>query len=422
MQRIQQSGDIFSKRFTPATLLLIDRREDPVTPLLSPWTYTAMMHELFGVNNFKVQRDRAKPPEVFSPIYDEFYRDNMDTNMGDLCSKIQDLARKYQREKIVRPRATSTAGAGLEDGPEDSLDSLEEMLKFVEKYPEFRRFAGNVAKHFEMIDGFTRLIEGRSLYDVSEVEQEIAANQDHQNAIRMVETILANPNIQPTDKLRLVMIYELRYQNDKAKRTGAFIETLHQSGCTNIEIVNDVIRFAGAQVRGVDLFQNQSLLSRTKAKLKRVFKDVPNLLSQHRPLVVQLAEDISRGRLPLEAFPILEESLTLLSGGPGPAVSSRMTATSTGGSYSVTASMPGVLIPPAGMGAPSLGAVSVAQAAEMPMRNIVVFMVGGATFEENAALSHLEGVNVVLGGTDILNSAKFISQVQEASRFFSGRF
>jgi vacuolar protein sorting-associated protein 45 len=32
-------------------LLILDRRDDPVTPLLSQWTYQAMVHELLGLND-----------------------------------------------------------------------------------------------------------------------------------------------------------------------------------------------------------------------------------------------------------------------------------------------------------------------------------------------------------------------------------
>ena len=41
----------FRKPDTPPILLLIDRREDPVTPLLTQWTYQAMVHELLGIEN-----------------------------------------------------------------------------------------------------------------------------------------------------------------------------------------------------------------------------------------------------------------------------------------------------------------------------------------------------------------------------------
>ena len=38
----------------PPLLLIVDRRNDPVTPLLTQWTYQAMVHELFGIVNGRV--------------------------------------------------------------------------------------------------------------------------------------------------------------------------------------------------------------------------------------------------------------------------------------------------------------------------------------------------------------------------------
>lgn len=36
------------------TVLILDRRDDPVTPLLNQWTYQAMIHELLGIKNNRV--------------------------------------------------------------------------------------------------------------------------------------------------------------------------------------------------------------------------------------------------------------------------------------------------------------------------------------------------------------------------------
>lgn len=47
---------------TPPVLLILDRRNDPVTPLLSQWTYQAMVHELLGINNGRV--DLSEVPDV----------------------------------------------------------------------------------------------------------------------------------------------------------------------------------------------------------------------------------------------------------------------------------------------------------------------------------------------------------------------
>lgn len=41
-------------------LLIIDRREDPVTPLLNQWTYQAMLHELIGISNNRIDINQGQ--------------------------------------------------------------------------------------------------------------------------------------------------------------------------------------------------------------------------------------------------------------------------------------------------------------------------------------------------------------------------
>lgn len=48
----------FGSRSTPVVLLL-DRKDDPVTPLLTQWTYQAMVHELVGIKDNTVQLPNA---------------------------------------------------------------------------------------------------------------------------------------------------------------------------------------------------------------------------------------------------------------------------------------------------------------------------------------------------------------------------
>merc|ERR1740130_474181 len=43
-------------------LLILDRRNDPVTPLLNQWTYQAMLHELLGMDNNRI--DMTKVPGI----------------------------------------------------------------------------------------------------------------------------------------------------------------------------------------------------------------------------------------------------------------------------------------------------------------------------------------------------------------------
>jgi vacuolar protein sorting-associated protein 45 len=46
----------------PPVVMLLDRKEDPVTPLLLQWTYQAMVHELIGISANRV--DLKQTPGV----------------------------------------------------------------------------------------------------------------------------------------------------------------------------------------------------------------------------------------------------------------------------------------------------------------------------------------------------------------------
>lgn len=89
-------------RNSPSTHLLItDRKEDPVTPLLNQWTYQAMIHELIGIKDNRVDlKHLAHLSEemkevVISGEDDLFYRKVMHTNFGDLSGEIQNHVNKF---------------------------------------------------------------------------------------------------------------------------------------------------------------------------------------------------------------------------------------------------------------------------------------------------------------------------------------
>lgn len=71
--RSQENGQ------APPLLLILDRKDDPVTPLLNQWTYQAMVHEMLTINNNRVDlTDVEGAPKdmkevVLSTEQDEFY-------------------------------------------------------------------------------------------------------------------------------------------------------------------------------------------------------------------------------------------------------------------------------------------------------------------------------------------------------------
>jgi hypothetical protein len=83
----------------------LDRKEDPVTPLLNQWTYQAMVHELLEIKNNRVDLKHLEnlEPEmrevVLSSDDDKFFRKVMHSNFGDLAQEIEQLVRSFMQTK-----------------------------------------------------------------------------------------------------------------------------------------------------------------------------------------------------------------------------------------------------------------------------------------------------------------------------------
>lgn len=173
----------FRKADTPPILLILDRRDDPITPLLSQWTYQAMVHELLGIHNGRVNLSEVSDirPElkeiVLSQDQDPFFKKNMYLNFGDLGGNIKDYVEQYQSK-------TKTSS---------NIESIADMKRFIEEYPEFRKLSGNVSKHVTLVGELSRRVESENLLEVSEVEQSLACNDNHAADLKV--SIFESPRI-----------------------------------------------------------------------------------------------------------------------------------------------------------------------------------------------------------------------------------
>jgi tRNA uridine 5-carboxymethylaminomethyl modification enzyme len=165
----------FRRVDTPPILLILDRREDPVTPLLTQWTYQAMVHHLLGIHNGRV--DLSDIPDirpelkeiVLSQDQDPFFKKNMYLNFGDLGGNIKEYVEQYQS------KTKNNA----------DLESISDMKRFIEEYPEFRKLSGNVSKHVTLVSELSKRVGVENLLEVSEVEQSLACNDNHGTDLRV---------------------------------------------------------------------------------------------------------------------------------------------------------------------------------------------------------------------------------------------
>ena len=91
------------------------------------------------------------------------------------------------------------------------------MQRVIENFPEFKQSQRNTTKHFNILEELKRLADGRGLYNLSEVEQELASssqNTSKQNNYNNVASFIESQEISKVEKLRLLLLFALRYEND----------------------------------------------------------------------------------------------------------------------------------------------------------------------------------------------------------------
>ncbi|PWN26377.1 Sec1-like protein, partial [Jaminaea rosea] len=379
----------------PPLLLILDRRNDPVTPLLSQWTYQAMLHQLLRIHNGRISLPASSslPPNqrelVLSTSEDPFFASNLYDNYGDLGASIKRYVLDFQ---------TKTASS-------KRIETVQDMKRFVEEYPEFRKLGGNVSKHVTLLGELSRIVEGEKLLEVSEVEQGLASQESHAQDLKTLQDLLPRTDISPDSKLRLVILYALRYQKHPAAQITSLVSSLLTQGVPESKagLVFVLLNMAGADQRQDDLFSNEGFFSRGRSALQRGIKGVENVYTQHTPHLSKAVEALMRGRLRETSYPYV--------GGGAP---------------------PGV-----------------AAGAPQPVpQEVIVFIVGGATYEEARYVHQLnqQGVSAsgagsgtgtgtgtstpthpvgggqttrfLLGGSTILNSSSWLDIVQDAATRF----
>ncbi|KAL5524559.1 VPS45 [Sanghuangporus sanghuang] len=377
--RIQSESTLFDFRLTqlPPLLLLLDRRNDPVTPLLSQWTYQAMVHELIGIQNGRV--DLSQAPGVRQELReitlttstDPFFQGHHLATFGDLGTSLKSYVQSYQSRSLAHSPS--------------AINSIVDMKRFVEEYPEFRKLGGNVSKHVALVGELSRLVEKYKLLDLGEVEQGLATSSGAD--IKSVQNIIRDAAVSPSQKLRIVILFALRYQKSKANDITNLIKLLLENGvpAEDAKLVYAVLNIAGSDQRQGDLFSTETLLAKGFSALKGL-KGVENVYTQHNPHLSQTVESLLKGRLKDTLYPFVEN--------PGP------------------------------------------NASLQRPQDVIIFVIGGATYEEARVVSLLNqdlssgsgppgsatasaaGTRILLGGTTVHNSRSFLDMIRTAAAGF----
>ncbi|KAH3679871.1 hypothetical protein WICMUC_000614 [Wickerhamomyces mucosus] len=365
----------FKTQDTPPLLLILDRKNDPITPLLIPWTFQSMVHELLGIENNTV--DLSNTPSiskelekiVLSSKQDKFYEESMYLNFGDLSDKIKDYVFQYKSKTNSKKK----------------IESIEDMKQFIEEFPEFKKLSGNVSKHMTLASELNRQIDLLRLWEVSEVEQNLSSHDQHNLDLQEIEKLLLDQNEDPSKpktpvandlKLKLVILYALRYEKNPNNQIPRLKSILQNQGISlqGIAMVDYFLQWSGINQR---LDEEESIFDKATSNLMSGLKtnhNTDNIFMQHVPRLEGIISKAVRGKLSERDYPILS-----------PYANNEY--------YNVNLFTE-------------------------KAQDIIVFFVGGTTYEEARIIENLNKANshvrIILGGTAIHNTKSFLTEIEDA--------
>eukprot|EP00392_Amoebophrya_sp_AT5.2_P002208 g2213.t1 len=186
------------------------------------------------------------------------------------------------------------------------------------------------------------------------------------------------------ERLRLVLLFALRYEDARPQIEQLKTELArNQIDPEQIQLVDCLLKYAGASVRSGDLFQNKTWLNagmNRLAKTLQPFKGIENVYTQHTSVLKQTVTNLVQNKLRESEFPYAPGS----GGGGGAGISSVLQDESSNRRL-----------------------------------NVLVFVVGGATFEEHRDVmdvANQQGARIVLGGSCLHSSKTFLADVAQLAR------
>jgi uncharacterized membrane protein YgcG len=281
-----------------------------------------------------------------------------------------------------------------------------------------------------------------------------------------IQRLLQSPSIPPEHKLRLVALYGLRYERHAAGALPVLLDLLTAAGGVpphRAAVVRKILAYrrsltasvaaagtaaagrgagggtaAGAGNDGVggggggggggaggalsELFEAPAaILSGARERFRGTLKGVENVYTQHAPRLAGVLQSLIKGRLRDTQYPFFDAAAAAAAtANTNTNATAAATTTSLAGAAGGSrggggggGSGGGSTIGGGGAGAGGIGAA----AREKP-QDIIVFVVGGATYEEARMVAQVNasspGVRVVLGGTTVHNSATFMEDVEAA--------
>ena len=378
-----------------SVLLITDRSMDLMAPLVHEFTYQAMAHDLLPIKDqedgkvtFHLTINEGTPAAEDKDAEliekDTVWVSNRHRHMQETIEKLMDDFKKFidANPKLAGKDPTKT-----------NLSDIRDMLAGL---PQFQEMKQAYSLHLTMAQESMNICQKHKLLDLASVEQTLATGLDEdykkpKNILDQAVRLLDDPDIAPSDRLRLIAIYAL-YRDGLIQEDLTRLlwhASLQRSRDSTDQTVIENLELLGARPLKELKEPRQPLPPLFERNIKNVTQNEEEYaLSRFDPAVKHMLEHVCAGDLDTTLFPYTvpppntgEESFT------------------TQGSLRSAA--------------PRWASANRRQAENR--QRIIVFVAGGATYSEARAcyeVSEKHNRDVFLATSHMVTPGKFIADMR----------
>jgi len=378
-----------------ATLLILDRAFDVMTPILHEFTYQAMCYDLLDVQNdhykytAKTNSGEEKPKEVILSEVDPLWPTLRHMHIAECMNWIIDGFNTFMAEN----KGASKLSSG------GKVNTLKEMSEAIRGMPQYQEMLDKYSLHINMSGKAMEIFKKKDLARLAGIEQDMSTGEDSdgkvaKNLMSNLPPILGDPEVTMGDKIRLLMIYIISQEGIKETDRQRLMDLAKVPIADQSCISN--LRFLGVTLlKGNKSVKKQSI----KPKKDKKREDAPPYeLSRYVPTIKKLGEDIIGGALSNGEFPAVKEDLEY-----GVKEGNKM------GTPTAVASMRTSYAPKWDKKGKK------EKVAQVTGSRVIIFVAGGITHSEMRSVYELTSKfnrEVILGSTAIITPDEFITQLK----------
>ncbi|THU60438.1 hypothetical protein C4D60_Mb07t12710 [Musa balbisiana] len=286
-------------------LLIVDRSIDQIAPIIHEWTYDAMCHDLLNMDGNKYTHEvpnktgSTDKKEVLLEDHDPIWLELWQAHIADASERLHEKMRNF----ISKNKA-----AQIHHGSRDGVElSTRDLQKMVQALPQYTEQIDKLSLH--IADKIYGIIREQGLCEVGQLEQDLVFGDA--GTKELINFLRTKQDISCENKLRLMMIYASiypeKFEGDKASK----LMQLAQLSSDDMIAVNNMRYLGGYGTKktsrsGFTLKFDASKKKHAVRK-ERKSEEVTWQLSKFYPLIEELVEKLSKGELPKDEYPCMND-------------------------------------------------------------------------------------------------------------------